>query len=93
MAGDVVEEALGFDAVLHHEPAQGGAVALVVVLLHAERLRGRNLEIAGDVVADARVHLLPEIDVVGIERVVEIEDPGLDGGEVGPRRGLNRDHG
>jgi hypothetical protein len=31
-----------------------------------------------DVVADAFVHLLPEIDVVRLKRVFEIEDPGLD---------------
>jgi len=38
-----------------------------------------------DVVADALVHLLPEIDVMRIERVVEIEYPGLDLPEIAPR--------
>ena len=74
----VIEEIVRLHAVLGHQPAHGGAVALVIVLLHAERLLVRDLKKARDVVADALVHLLPEIEVMGIERVVEVEHPGLD---------------
>ena len=88
-----IEEIVGLHAVLDHQSAHRGAVALVVVLLHAEGLLVGDLEEAGDVVANALVHLLPEIEVMGIERVVEVEHPGLDVAE-GARRGRNgRVHG
>src|SRR5216683_396853 len=61
-----IEEVIRLHAVLGHEPAHRGAVALVVVLLHPEGLRVRDLEKAGDVVPDSLVDLLPEIEVVGI---------------------------
>ena len=38
-----------------------------------------TLEEIRDELADAVVDLLPEIEVVRIERVVEVEHPGLDG--------------
>jgi hypothetical protein len=38
----------------------------------------RDLEQADDVVADAHIDLLPQIQMMRIERVVEIEDPGRD---------------
>ena len=75
---DVIEKIVGLHAVLDHHPAQGGAVALVIILLQLERLVMGDLEEARDVIADARVDLLPEIDVMRVERVVEIEHPGLD---------------
>ena len=68
-------------AVLGHQPAHRGAVALVIVLLHPERLVLADLEEVRDEGADAVVDLLPEIEVMRIERVVEIEHPGLDMGE------------
>jgi hypothetical protein len=37
-----------------------------------------DLEEIRDVVADALVHLLPQVDVMRIERVVEVEHPGVD---------------
>src|SRR5712691_7114937 len=40
-----------------------------------------DLEELGDVVADALVDLLPEIDMMWIECVVEVEHPGFDLGE------------
>ena len=73
-----IEEVVGLHAVLGHHPAHRGAVALVVVLLQAERLLVADLEKARDVVADALVDLLPQIEVMRIKRVVEIEHPGLD---------------
>ena len=68
-------------AVLGHQPAHGGAVALVIILLHAERLVLRHFQKIRDIGADALVHLLPEIEVMRIKRVVEIEHPGIDLGE------------
>src|SRR6266581_8733426 len=77
-----VEEVVGLHAMLGHQPTHRGAVALVIVLLQQERIVVADLEELGDVVADALVDLLPEIDMMRIERVVEIEHPGFDLGEV-----------
>src|SRR5882724_4042768 len=75
---DEVEEIVGLEAVLVHQPAHRGTVALVVVLLYPERLIASDVEEARDVVADAIVDLLPQIEVVRVERIVEVENPGLD---------------
>ena len=75
------EKVVGVHAVLGHHAAHGGAVALVIVLLDREGLVGRDLQEVRDEVADARIDLLPQIDVMRIERVVEIEHPGVDMGE------------
>jgi hypothetical protein len=40
-----------------------------------------DVEKTRDVLADAVVNLLPQIEVMGIERVVEIKNPGLDVGK------------
>ena len=81
-----VEEVVRLHAVLGHQPAHRGAVALVVVLLQPERVLSADLEVVRDVVADALVDLLPQVDVMRIERVVEVEHPGFDMIE-GTRRG------
>src|SRR5215813_3906505 len=73
-----IEEVVGIHSVLGHQAAHRGAVARVVIFLHPERFLVGDLEESRNVVADALVHLLPEIEVMGIERVVEIEHPGLD---------------
>jgi hypothetical protein len=78
----IVEKFVGAHAVLGHQSAHRRAVALVIILLDAERVLMRNLEVVGDIVADALVDLLPQIEMMRIERVVEIEHPGLDPGEV-----------
>ncbi len=72
------EELVGLEPVLLHQAAHGGAVAAVIILLQPERLVAADLEKVDDVVADALIDLLPEIEVMRIERVVEIEHPGLD---------------
>src|SRR5262245_23546133 len=84
-----IEEVVGLHPMLGHQAAHRGAVAFVVVLLHPERLLAGDLEEVGDVIADALVHLLPEIEVVGVERVVEVEHPSVDPVE-GARRGAAR---
>ena len=76
-----IQEVVGLHAVFGHQPAHRGAVAAVIVLLQPERLVMGDVEIFRDVVADAIVDLLPEIEVMRIQRVVEIEHPGVDMGE------------
>ena len=69
---------VGVHAMLGHHAAHAGAVAAVIVLLdHAGFFRGDFQERA-DELADPRVDLLPQIDVVRVQRVVEIEHPGVD---------------
>src|ERR1041385_2207777 len=72
---------VGAHAMQAHHAAHAGAVAAVIILLNPPRLVGRNFQIAGDVFADPLVDLLPQIDVMRIQRVVEIEHPGVDMGE------------
>jgi hypothetical protein len=78
----ILQKVVGVQAMLRHHPAHGGAIAAIIVFLDFESLRLRNFEIVGHEIADAHVHLLPEIDVVRIECVVEIEYPCLDMSEV-----------
>ena len=72
------EKLVRLETVLLHQAAQRRAVAPVIVLLQPERFVVRDFEEVDDVVADALVDLLPQIEMMRIERVVEIEDPGLD---------------
>src|SRR6266566_3547163 len=46
--------------------------------LDPERLLGTDLEKIRDEIPDAGIDLLPQIQVMRVERVVEIEHPGLD---------------
>ena len=80
-----VEIVVGTHAVFGHHSAHGRAVAPVIILLQAERFVFRDLQKIRDVGADALVHLLPEIEVMRIERVVEIEDPSFDIAEIARR--------
>jgi len=57
------------------------AVAAIVVLLNPARLIGWYFEISTDELADPLVDLLPQVDVMRIKRVVEVEHPGIDVGE------------
>ena len=77
---------LRVDAVLGHQPAQRRAVALIIMLLQRAQRHGRRGRTScGQEQRDARVDLGPEIAAGRIERVVEIEDPGVDIGEGGAR--------
>src|SRR5947209_15229943 len=69
---------VGARAMQAHHAAHAGAVAAVIVLLDPPRLAGINLQIVCDVFADPLVDLLPQIDVMRIQRVVEVEHPGVD---------------
>ena len=68
-------------AMLGHQPAHGSAIALVIVLLDAEGLLVRHFQEIGDKGTDTVVDLLPEIQVMRIERVVEVEHPRFDATE------------
>ena len=66
---------------LLHQAAHRRTVAPVIVLLQPEGVVVADLEKIDDVVADAPVDLLPQIEMMRIERVVEIKNPGLNLGE------------
>src|SRR5262249_16797400 len=76
-----LQKLIRLEAVLRHQPAHGCAVALVIILLQPERLVVGDFQEVRDVVANAHVDLLPEIEMMRVERVVEIENPGLDIGK------------
>ncbi len=84
---DEFEIGVGVHPMLEHEAAQAGAVALVEVLLDAEGIVGRDAEKTRDVGADAVVDLLPQVEMMGIQRVVEVEHPCLHMGEAASGRG------
>ena len=63
---DVFEIGVGVHAMLEHEAAQAGAVALVEVLLDAEGVVGGNAEKIRDVGTDAVIDLLPQVEMMGI---------------------------
>jgi hypothetical protein len=50
--------------------------------LQPKRLFVRDFEEIDDVIANANIDLLPQIEMMRIKRVVEIEDPRLDGFEI-----------
>ena len=86
---DEGEERVGFDAVGLHQSLQRRAVARVVELLQrASRQPVEAVELH-DVERDARVDLRPEVGAGGIQRVVEVEHPGVDVGEIVERAGLH----
>src|ERR1700680_2991746 len=74
----VFEKVVGGHAVLGHHAAQRRAVTAVEVLLLAEGVVGADVKKFGDKAANRRIDLLPQIEVMGIKGVVEIEHPGLD---------------
>src|SRR4029453_5301190 len=70
-----IEEVIRLHAMLGHQSPHRSAITLVVILLHTECFLLCDFEVARDVVANALVHLLPEVEVMRIKRVVEIENP------------------
>src|ERR1700722_10729616 len=69
---------VGAHAVFAHHAAHAGAVAAVIILLDDARFLLRDFQMAANEFADPLVDLLPQIDVMRIKRVVEIEHPGVD---------------
>src|SRR4051794_25610755 len=64
-----------------HHAAHGGAEALVIILLDLARFHRCQVQPVANELGDPRIDLLPQIDVVRIERVVEVEHPGVDMGK------------
>jgi len=62
---------------LQHQPAQGRAVALVIIFLQRPRGDAVEAEQMAEKKRDPRVDFRPEIAVGRIERIVEIEDPSI----------------
>src|SRR6202012_4051276 len=73
--GEIV---VGAHAMLGHHAAHRGAVAPIVVLLNPARFFRGYFQPGADELADPLVDLLPQIDVMRVKRVVEIEHPGVD---------------
>ena len=83
--GDVVhlvEKGLGRHRVARHQPRERRAVLGPVVIAQPVGLLGRDLERTDHEVAHAHLDLVEEPHLGRVERVVEVEDPGLDMGEV-----------
>ncbi|MCY1234969.1 hypothetical protein D9M72_475700 [compost metagenome] len=79
----LLEKLVRVDAVVDHQTFERRAVVAVVVflqLLRIGRVQRQKLRHIGRHVA---VDLRKQVDVVRIERVVEVEDPVGDMGEVG----------
>jgi hypothetical protein len=76
-----LEELVHVDVAREHQAAQRRAVLAVEILLDALGLRLVHVQEAGNISADALVHLREQIGAARIKRVVEIENPGLDLGE------------
>ena len=74
----------GRKPVLDHQAAQRRAVAAVIILLNAKCLVGRDLEKFPDEIPDALVDLVPEVAMMRVERVVEVEYPCVHMGEPAP---------
>src|SRR4051794_30168356 len=86
----VVEEVVGLEPMLRHEPPHGRPVAAVVILLPAKRPVVPHVEKTRPRSANTLVDLLPEIEVMRIERIVEIEDPARDVGKAARYRARHR---
>jgi hypothetical protein len=78
----IVEEFIRLDAVLHHETAQRRAVADVEVFLDRVCIGVADREQPGDKVPDPIVDLANQVRVRGLKRIVEVEHPRIDVGEV-----------
>ncbi|MGY4380481.1 hypothetical protein ACVWZ3_008120 [Bradyrhizobium sp. i1.3.6] len=78
---DVGEVVVGVHAVQGHHAAHGGAEALIIILLDLARFLRADVQPVADELPDPRVDLLPQIDVMRVERVVEVEHPGVDMGK------------
>src|SRR5262245_25569263 len=68
-----LEIIIGLQTMLGHQAAHRRSIALVVVLLQAKRLVSRYLQEVGHISAYPLINLLPQIEVMRVERIVEIE--------------------
>ena len=78
---------VGIDVMLLHQPLQRRAVALVIVFLQRARGHAVETEQLGQEQRDPLVDLRPDLRLMRIQRVVEVEDPVVDMGERLPLQG------
>src|SRR3954452_4934987 len=77
----VGEKIVGVHAMFGHHAAHGGAITPVIVLLNPTGFLCGHPEEGADELANSRIDLMPKIDVMRIQRVVEVEHPGVDIGK------------
>ena len=80
--GGQASERLLCDVVLAHQTLQRRAVAMIVVFLKRTRRKPVEAEQLRHEQRDPRVDLRPDTRLVRIQRVVEVEHPGVDMGEI-----------
>ncbi len=80
---DIVEKDGGIDLMLGHQPGQRGAVRMEIALLDAECLFAVHAQQVADEGGHALVDMREQIGARRIERIVQIEDPGVDMGKSG----------
>src|SRR5262245_20673961 len=73
-----LEIIIGLQTMFGHETAHRRSIAFVIFLLQAKSLVFRYLQKIRNISAYAFINLLPQIEVMWVERVVEIEHPGFD---------------
>jgi hypothetical protein len=82
---DILEIGHRIDPVFVHEARERGAVESPVVCAEPVGFVARHAERRHDIGRHPRLDLVEEPGGGRVERVVEVEDPGLDTGEVGGR--------
>ncbi len=87
---DIGEEVVRIDVMFRHQPGQRRAVAVEIVLLQPARLVPRQLQQPRDIIGHPLVDLREQVRARRIERVVQIEDPGVDMGERRQHRRASR---
>src|SRR5436189_4786354 len=75
------EKVVSVHAVFAHHAAHGGAITPVIVLLDPTGFLCGHPEEGADELANSRIDLMPKIDVMRIQRVVEVEHPCVDIGK------------
>ena len=78
----LLQEIVGIDAVMDHQPLQGRAVLEVILLLQFAGVFSLHLQKSRDISRHILVDLREEINMMRIKRVVEIEHPIADVREI-----------
>ena len=82
-----IEEVVRIDVVFVDQRPQGRAVLVVEYFCRARADSPSMPNMIGDIERDPLVHLRPDAGGVRVERVVEVEDPGVHMGEHAGIRG------
>ncbi len=81
----LVQEPLRIDPVVSHQPGQGGAVLVQILLLQGARLVPRQAGLALHVIGHAHLDQAHDLAFHRVEGVVEIEQPDVDVAQIGAR--------